>query len=90
MITVIINPRAYHGDISIFKMSEYYLASADSDGDVGDYKKFVSTKNDISVATNPNESSWIYVTEGTLTTDAVLTKVYSGNINFRFIKIGIK
>lgn len=68
-------------------MSECYLASADSDGDVGDYKIFVSTKNDISVATNPNESSWIYVTEGTLTTDAVLTKVYSGNINFRFIKL---
>lgn len=86
---VIINPRAYYGDISkfIFKMSECYLASAQADGDVGKFKIYVSTSNDESVATNPNDSSWTYVTDGSLSTDITLTKVYSGGVNFKFIKL---
>lgn len=87
--TIIINPRAYQGDISanMFKMSECYLASANSDGDVGNYKIYVSTSSDESVATNPNHSSWVLLTQGNLTQDAVLTKVYSGGQDFRYIKL---
>ena len=86
---VIIDPRAYQGDISkhLFKMSECYLASANSDGDVGKYQIYVSTSKDSSVATNPNDSSWNLVTSGNLTQDTVLTKVYDGSVEFRYIKL---
>ena len=89
--TIIINSRAYQGDVSkyMFKMSECYLASANSDGDVGKLKIHVSTSSEESFATTPNDSRWSYVTEGSLTTYAVLTKVYSGNVNFRYIKLNI-
>lgn len=68
-------------------MSECYLASANSDGDVGKYKIFVSTCNNESVAMNPNDSSWNFVTEGSLTSDKILTKVYNGAVNFKYIKL---
>lgn len=88
-VTTMINPRAFHGDINkcMFKMSECYLASANSDGDVGKYKIFVSSCNNESVATNPNDSSWNFVTEGSLTSDKILTKVYNGAVNFKYIKL---
>ena len=70
-------------------MSECYLASANSDGNVGKYKIYVSMSNDDSVATNPNDSSWSFVTEGSLETDTTLTKVYNGGVNFRFIKLAL-
>lgn len=87
--TVIINPRAYQGDISknMFRMSECYLASANSDGNVGKYEIYVSTSSDESVATNPNDPSWILLTKGNLTQDTILTKVYEGGQNFRYIKL---
>lgn len=86
---IIINLRAYQGDIvmCIFKMSEYYLASANSDGKVGKIKIFVCVRNDQSVATNQNGSSWFIIKDGSLEADTTLTKVYNGFVNFRFIKL---
>lgn len=90
-ITIIINPRAYYGDISnyTFRMSECFLASSNSYGNVGKYKIYVSTSNDESVATNPNDSSWTNVKEGSLETAVTLTKVYSGRVNFKYRKLDL-
>ena len=88
--TIIIDPRAYYGDTQnyTFEIDDLYLASANSDGDVGRFSIYISS-GDENVATDPNDSSWEYVTEGEITTVAKNEKVYTGNLKFKYIKLDI-
>lgn len=86
--SIIITPRALQGDTLnyLFKASEIYLGSANSDGDVGRFEIYVSC-SDNDITTNPNDISWALLTTGEITKDWELTKVYTGNVKFRFLKI---
>lgn len=87
---IIIDPRAYYGDTQerTYEIDELYLASANSDGDVGKYSVYISN-GDTTVATNPDDSSWNFVTSGELTENGKLINVYNGNLKFKYIKIEV-
>lgn len=85
---MIIDPRAYYGDTQLYtyEIDELYMASANSDGDVGNYSIYISNGS-TDVATNPDDSSWEFVTSGTITEDAKLINVYSEKLEFKYIKL---
>lgn len=86
--TIIIDPRANQGDTQnyTYEVDELYMASANSDGDVGQYTIFISNGGQDS-AINPNNGTWQQVASGTLTEDGKLFKVHSGNLRFKYLKI---
>ncbi|MBD8523957.1 hypothetical protein IAI09_24345 (plasmid) [Lysinibacillus fusiformis] len=87
----IINPRAYQKEAIIFLVNELYIASASSDGDVGDYEIYATESTDMSVQYKPNDPSWKLVAVGRVTADKVLQQtVLERSFKFTFIKVHAK
>ena len=88
--TIIIDPRAYHGDTQnyTFEIDDLYMSSANSDGNVRNYTIYISSGGP-EVATDPNHSSWQQLKTGRLTKDGKLEKVHEGNIQFKYIKLDV-
>ena len=88
--TIIIDPRAYHGDTQnyTFEVDDLYMSSANSDGNVRNYTIYISSGGP-EVATDPNHSSWQQLKTGRLTKDGKLEKVHEGNIQFKYIKLDV-
>lgn len=56
--TIIISPHAKQKRMDLHRIKELFLASASSDGDVGDYEIYATNSLDINIQFKPADSSW--------------------------------
>lgn len=64
--TIILSPLAKSRQMKVFSIYEVYMASADSDGNVGDFEIYASTSLNPEVQYTPSDPSWKLIKKGKL------------------------